>query len=217
LPSKSRRGSRAVDIAQRPTSLQELTVVSKPRERNVLPQTRKLKRCLRSAAAHHGNQSTDSASCHVPMTPKQAGALVETLRCWVQERDDLRALALVGSWARDSAKPSSDLDLVIVANDPEAYRFPSTWLCSIAFAETAFEVDRYEICAYGNVWSCHIYSKSEAEVELTFAAPVWAKIDPMDPGTRVVVADAFRAIVDKDGVLGRLVAAVCARSEGLID
>jgi uncharacterized protein len=144
------------------------------------------------------------------MTSGQAEKLVDTIRRWVEERDDLRALALVGSWARGNPKSSSDLDLIIVANSPEAYHVPSKWLRSIHFAKAAFEIRRYETCAYGSVWSCHIYSEPEAEVELTFAAPAWACIDPIDPGTRSVVADAFRAIVDKDGTLSRLLTAVHA-------
>jgi len=144
------------------------------------------------------------------MTPREAEIIIDTVRCWVEERDDLRALALAGSWARGNPKPSSDLDLLIVAQYPEAYRLPDHWLCDIPFAKAEFEIDRYATCRYGSVWSCHIILKPEAEVELTFAPPAWAQINPMDPGTRLVVADALRAIVDKDEALRRLFAAAHA-------
>jgi len=142
------------------------------------------------------------------MTPIEAELIVDAIRCWVQERDDLRALALAGSWARGNPDPVSDLDLIIVAEDPETYRHPDNWLRSISFAKAAFEVARYEIRSYGSVWSCHVLLRPAAEVELTFAAPAWAQVNPLDPGTRFVVADGFRAIVDKDEALSRLVAAV---------
>jgi hypothetical protein len=138
------------------------------------------------------------------VTPQQAGGLVDAVRIWLEGRNDLRAFALVGSWARGNPKPSSDLDLIIIASDPEKYRRPGTWLCDIQFATAAFEIDHYTTGKYGDVWSCHVYLKPDAEVELTFASPGWANADPPDPGTKFVVADAFRIIVDKDGVLERL-------------
>lgn len=156
-------------------------------------------------------QWTESADCHSAVTSEQAEILVDSVRRWVEERDDLRALALVGSWARGNPKSDSDLDLIIVANSPQAYRVPTKWLRGIHFAKAALKIRRYETCVYGNVWSSHIYLEPEAEVELTFAAPAWACTNPIDPGTRSIVADAFRTIVDKDGTLSRLRTAVHAR------
>jgi predicted nucleotidyltransferase len=144
------------------------------------------------------------------VTPQQAGALIDAVRVWLEGRNDLRALALVGSWARGNPEPGSDLDLIIVANDPEKLHVPDVWLRDIPFATAAFEIDRYVTRRYGNVWSCHVHLEPNAQVELTFAAPAWANIDPPDPGTTFIVADAFRIIVDKDGALQRLCAAVQA-------
>jgi hypothetical protein len=144
------------------------------------------------------------------VTPQQADALIDAVRVWLECRNDLRALALAGSWARGNPKPSSDLDLIIVASDPEEYQSPDEWLCDIPLATAAFEIDRYATRMYGCVWSCHVFLKPDAQVELTFAAPAWANIDPSDPGTKSVVADAFRIIVDKDGALQRLFAMVQA-------
>ena len=64
-------------------------------------------------------------------------------------------------------RPSSDLDLIIVACDPEKYRRPGTWLRDIPFATAAFEIDRSATRAYGDVWSCYVHLEPDAEVELT--------------------------------------------------
>jgi hypothetical protein len=42
------------------------------------------------------------------------------------------------------------------------------------------------------------------EVELSFAAPSWAALDPIDAGTRAVVANGFQILLDKTGLLARL-------------
>jgi hypothetical protein len=83
-------------------------------------------------------------------------------------------------------------------------------LCDVSFATAGFEIDRYATCMYGFVWSCRVYLQPDAEVELTFAAPAWANINPLDRGTKFVVADALRIIVDKDGALQRLLTVVQA-------
>ncbi len=33
---------------------------------------------------------------------------------WARTQPDIRALLLVGSWARDAARPDSDVDLVVL-------------------------------------------------------------------------------------------------------
>jgi hypothetical protein len=57
---------------------------------------------------------------------------------------------------------------------------------------------------YGAVWSTHIELEPEAELELTLAEENWASVHPIDPGTRHVVMDAFKILIDKDGALERL-------------
>jgi hypothetical protein len=58
---------------------------------------------------------------------------------------------------------------------------------------------------YGVVWSRHIHLLPSSEVELTFAKCSWARTVVIDPGTRRMVKDAFQIILDKDGMLARLV------------
>ena len=57
------------------------------------------------------------------------------------------------------------------------------------------------------VWSCHIFFWPAAQVELSFAGARWAATDPVDAGTRRVVQEGFVVIVDKDGLLRRLMTA----------
>jgi len=43
------------------------------------------------------------------------------LRLWAGEKDDVRALIVVGSFARGDARPDSDLDVVLLASHASRY------------------------------------------------------------------------------------------------
>jgi hypothetical protein len=45
------------------------------------------------------------------------------------------------------------------------------------------------------------------EVELGIADTLWARLDPVDAGTRRVVTDGLKPLVDKDGLFRALVGA----------
>ena len=140
------------------------------------------------------------------MTPDQARALTDAIARWVEARPDLKSLALVGSWARGAARPDSDIDLLVLANDPSAFRTSRDWLAQVL--PPPFRVLSERIVDYGGVFSWHTLVGPEVELELSFGPLAWAATDPIDAGTLGVVRGGFRIIVDKDGRLRRLVDAV---------
>ena len=46
------------------------------------------------------------------MTPAEVRSFTDAIVPWIEGRDDLRGLAMVGSWARGTVQATSDLDLV---------------------------------------------------------------------------------------------------------
>lgn len=46
---------------------------------------------------------------------------------WAADRADLRAVALVGSWARGNLHADSDVDLVLLAETPRVYVDDAEW------------------------------------------------------------------------------------------
>jgi predicted nucleotidyltransferase len=137
-----------------------------------------------------------------------AEALIHAVKAWAVERTDIRAVALVGSWARGKVKPGSDLDLILLTDRATEYHRCRKWLTEIDFAKAGYRVQSSETAAYGVVWSRHVHLKPAAEVELTFANCSWASISPLDDGTRAIVKNGFRAIFDRDGALAELARAV---------
>lgn len=134
-----------------------------------------------------------------------ANAILSTVTSWAIKRDDIRAMALVGSWARGNSRKVSDIDLLLLTDHQDEYRRRRKWLTEIEFKAAGYQLRSSHSVAYGVVWSRHVHLRPAAEVELTFAHCLWAKTDPVDVGTRGVVKDAFRIILDKDGILAKLV------------
>jgi predicted nucleotidyltransferase len=90
------------------------------------------------------------------MDSVQARDLLTMVRGMVQARDDLRALAVCGSWARGSPRADSDLDLLILAREPTEWRTHLDWLRDLPFEQAGFRIRAVETATYGEVWSAHI-------------------------------------------------------------
>ena len=142
-------------------------------------------------------------------TAQELIAMIGTL---VDSRDDLRALAVCGSWARGNPRPDSDLDLLVIARDAATWRDETQWVSRLPYERARLSYRSHVIATYGVVWSVHVSLEPSAQLELTVASPDWASCDPVDGGTRDVVLDAFKVVVDKDGCLARLVAACAPRA-----
>jgi uncharacterized protein len=135
-------------------------------------------------------------------------AVTAVVANWAIKRDDIRAMAMLGSWVRGNPRPASDLDLLLLSDLAADYQCRRAWLTEIDFQKAGFRLRSSESTVYGVVWSQHVHLLPAAEVELTFARCSWARTDPVDTGTYVVVRDAFQIIFDRDGILAKLVDAV---------
>jgi uncharacterized protein len=124
---------------------------------------------------------------------------------WALDRPDVRAVGMVGSWARGDARPDSDVDLVVLADDP-ARLCGGEW--APAVLPGAVDVARR---VWGPLLERRFRLPGGLEVEFGLAPVSWAAV-PVDEGTAHVVADGLRVLLDPDGLLTRLVEAVARRS-----
>lgn len=138
------------------------------------------------------------------MKKSESERLIGIVTRFVENREDLRAVALCGSWARGNAREDSDLDILIVARDPRKFRRVEKWIEELRFDEAGFSYAGHETATYGVAWSAHVELSPMAEVELTFVNPSWSEMHPVDESTRHVVSDAFEILVDKDALLSPL-------------
>lgn len=159
------------------------------------------------SAKCHERKSPPGAKLEL-MKPAEANIIVSAVSSWAIKRSDMRAMALVGSWARGNQGQVSDIDLLLLSDCAHEYWQSPEWLTEIDFRDSGYRLSSSESTNYGVVWSRHMHLLPPAEVELTFAECCWAQTEPVDSGTRSVVKDAFKIIFDKDRMLSKLVAAV---------
>ena len=120
---------------------------------------------------------------------------------WARSRSDVLGLALAGSWARGTAQPNSDIDLILLVSEPAAFRCDECWLAEIRWSET--RVAGWHDADYGIAWSRHVQLEPPCEIEFTFCGPSWAAVDP---GTVNVVSNGCRILLDKVGLFENLLA-----------
>ncbi|MFV9505163.1 MAG: nucleotidyltransferase domain-containing protein [Oscillochloridaceae bacterium umkhey_bin13] len=130
--------------------------------------------------------------------------LLNGMTTWFQERPGVVAIALVGSHARGTARPDSDLDLVLLVDDPQVYLHDQAWLTSLVVDTLNASVISFQDEDYGALWSRRVFMSLGHEVEFGFASPSWAATEPLDPGTRQVVQDGCRVLYDPHGMLTRV-------------
>jgi uncharacterized protein len=124
---------------------------------------------------------------------------------WARRRPDIRGLALAGSWARGAARPDSDIDLILLVNEPETFRHQD-WLDEITWHNG--HVVHWHDADYGAAWSRHLQLSASGEIEFTFCRPSWADTDPVDAGTAEVVSGGCRILLDKSGLFEKLLSVV---------
>lgn len=130
--------------------------------------------------------------------------VVRSVTAWATQQPDIVGVAVVGSWARGQARMDSDVDLVVLTTDKDRYITDGRWVPD-AVGELAELVRTQD---WGPLTERRVVLRSGLEVEFGFVPPSWAGVDPADPGTARVVRDGCSPLVDPDGALARLGAAL---------
>lgn len=128
--------------------------------------------------------------------------VLERAAAWAAARDDIAAAAVVGSWARDSARDDSDVDIVLLTAEPAPYAQDAGWIGELTPGATLVRTHKW-----GAITELRLRLPSGLEVEIGVGLPTWASTDPVDPGTCRVVRDGLRSLYDPYGLLAALTAA----------
>jgi hypothetical protein len=91
-------------------------------------------------------------------------------------------MALVGSWARDAARPDSDVDLVVLTDDPDSYVTREDWTVELG----GTRIVRTQ--AWGPPTERRLLLEDGSELEVGVVLPTWAATGPVDPGTAAPIA-----------------------------
>ena len=126
---------------------------------------------------------------HPPQTPERVERLLHQVVAWAAEQEGVKAVVLVGSYARGDARADSDIDLVLLVDDPRGLIEDHRW--SARFAP----VERLKTENWGEVRSVRVWYSGGPEVEFAVASPDWAR-RPLDEGTARVLQNGFRSLYD---------------------
>lgn len=138
-----------------------------------------------------------------PTLPEPVQVVVDGATRVARAVDSVVAIALVGSCARGTAGPGSDVDLVVLSDAPEALLEHQGWHRLLDPRPALVRSDDF-----GALQERRLLLSSGIVVEVGVGRTSWAATDPVDPGTHRVVREGFLIIHDPDGLLTRLVAAV---------
>jgi predicted nucleotidyltransferase len=134
-------------------------------------------------------------------TAQGVSDFLDCVTAWAAHQPTIAAVALGGSHARGEARSDSDIDVVLLCEEPHACLAHTSWIHSFG------AVERCHTEAWGVVTSLRVYYTEGLEVEFGMTTLAWAAV-PVDPGTRHVVSHGMCILWDREGLLARLREAV---------
>lgn len=134
--------------------------------------------------------------------------LIDDLAVWARKRSDLRGIALVGSWARGSARMDSDVDVILLTDEAAEYIEKEQWARELGVKAII------NTRKWGVLTERRLALPDGLEVEVGVVSPSWARTAPLDKGTAQVVAGGLIPLHDPEGLLTGLLRAVAAIQDG---
>jgi predicted nucleotidyltransferase len=130
-------------------------------------------------------------------TLKEIRPFLKRVISWVEDEPGIVALALVGSYARDAAREDSDIDLILIAEDPGGLLADQSW------PEQFGEIRQKQVEDYGKVISLRVFYAHGPEVEFGLAGRDWPR-QPLDEGTHQVIHAGMRVLFEREPILSTL-------------
>jgi predicted nucleotidyltransferase len=124
--------------------------------------------------------------------------LFAQLESWAPSQKGILGILLVGSQASGTARPDSDVDLVIIAENCEAYLSKLEWAAEFG------DVSRTQTEDWGKLTSPRVWYQAGLEVEFGFADKSWAAT-ALDAGTQDVLAEGYRILFERDDLLTKAI------------
>lgn len=115
--------------------------------------------------------------------------LLRQLSAWARKTESVQCVLLVGSYARGNETPTSDIDIMILTDEPSILLEHHNWLNKFG------KPNKIELEHWGVVDSLRVQYSWGGEVEFTIGPLEWANL-PLDWGTESVLAGGAKIILD---------------------
>jgi predicted nucleotidyltransferase len=116
------------------------------------------------------------------------------IKDWASTQPDVKAIALVGSYANDTATDDSDIDLIMLVYQPDRYLKDTNWVSQFG------SVNEKKIEHYGKVTSIHVWYSNGREVEFGITNQNWVT-PPLDDGTQQVINNGMKVLFEREALL----------------
>lgn len=124
---------------------------------------------------------------------KKLESLTLKLNLFADENEDILAVLLVGSYARNKQHEKSDIDIMIITTDEIKYLTDYNWINKIAESSTIEKEN------WGMVNTLRCFS-DQIEIEFNICPTEWITL-PTDPETERVLRDGYRIIFERNNSL----------------
>ena len=136
--------------------------------------------------------------------------IVATIARWGLDEPKIQAVWIYGSWARGTAKPDSDLDVILFCNAPQEWRNETSWALRPEWNGIGLRVSGWsDVGGFDSRWSRSIRFQTGAEIEFTVVDTDWATTAPYPEELLNDVSQSFHVVFDRDG-RSRSLAIACA-------
>src|SRR5262249_42066838 len=133
---------------------------------------------------------------------READCICDIATTWGQEDPLIRAVGLAGSYARGTPRADSDVDLIVLTEEPSHLLDHDEWHSRFG------DVELVRSETFGVLVERRLRLATGLDIEVGVVPTSWAGIDPIDAGTRRVVKEGFHVLYDRDGLLTALVESV---------
>ena len=128
---------------------------------------------------------------------REVDEFLQNFAKWASSQADIQGVALVGSYARQTPKETSDVDLVVIADHQKDFLKDLKWINHFG------DVRQKQIELYGKVTSVRVWYTNGLELEYGVTDTSWAT-QPLDEGTLHVISYGMRVIFERGNILCRL-------------
>lgn len=119
---------------------------------------------------------------------------IEDFMRWATRRKDIRAAALVGSYAREEMEMDADVDLVIIAAIPTKYITDTEWT-RVFGKPIAKKIEEYD-----RLTSLRVWYENGLEIEYGFTDHKWLQA-LSDKDLKQITDDGLRVLFEKEKIL----------------
>jgi len=127
-------------------------------------------------------------------TTEQIQDFINAFTRWASTQPAIQAIALIGSYAREAAMETSDIDLLMLVDDPNQY------LENLDWSKQFGTIHRQQIENYGLVISLRVWYLGGLEVEYGLTTRAWVGL-PLDEGTHRVIQNGMRVLFEREALL----------------